>query len=396
MLSIKEAKEILFENVFHLPAQTIPVKDALGLILAADILSPVDLPLFDHSAMDGFAVYSKDLISANEELIFQITGEMKAGAKPFLKLKDRTAIAIYTGAAVPSNATSVVMQEKVLVKDKIVVIHSSSIVPGGNIRKKGSQIRKGELALSKGMIINPAAIGFISSMGIQKIKVFRKPIISILATGDELMKAGKKLMPGKIFESNSIMLEAAVKACGFNTNLVQSVKDRDIIIFEKLKKMLTVSDVIVISGGISVGKYDLVQDVLEKLKVKQLFYKVAQKPGKPFFTGRIKNKLIFAVPGNPAAALVCFYEYILPSLKKMSGFKNFNNEHKFLPIKNDYELKGDRDVFLRARMEHDEVTILGGQESNILKSFAEANALVYLPAGSRFIKRGSKVETHLI
>jgi len=154
--------------------------------------------------------------------------------------------------------------------------------------------------------------------------------------------------------------------------------------------------VLIITGGISVGKYDLVKDILESSGVKELFYKVSQKPGKPLYCGKLKNKLIFALPGNPAASLVCFYEYVLPSLRKMSGYSDFELSKEFLPLTESYELKGERDLFLKAKINNGKVTLLEGQGSDILKSFAEANALVYLSVNKRAIIKDDLVETHLI
>ncbi len=396
MLSVQEAKGLLFNSIFPLRTVKIFTKDSIGYVLAEDIFSPVDVPLFNQSAMDGFAVGVHDQITSGENLSFRLTGESKAGGKPFPGLKKNTATSIYTGAAVPPNTLCVVMQEKATVSENLVIIPSSVITKNGNIRLKGSQIRKGDLAIVKGKIINPAAIGFICSMGIKSIRVFKKPVVSVLATGDELHMPGSGLQAGKIYESNSFMLHAALKQYGFETRKVKSVRDNEKLILENICHMLSKSNVVIISGGISVGKYDLVKDCLGKLNVKEIFYKVAQKPGKPFFAGKLKDKLIFAVPGNPAAALVCFYEYILPSLRKMSGVNNYQLENKMLPLAHPFDVKGDRDLFLRGIIENDRIKIPEAQESNILKSFAEANALVFIPAGTGRMETGQFVETHVI
>lgn len=396
MFSVKEAKKILWKNIKLIPAVSKKVSDISGYVLAENVKSPVDLPLFDQSAMDGFAVNFDDEDLRNEELSFRITGEIKAGDKPNGKLKKNSAVYIYTGAATPLNTSCVVMQEKVQTNNGSVIIPASVLTKGSNIRFKGTQIKKGEPALAKGTLLNPAAVGFLCSMGISKIKVTGKPLVSVLSTGNELQEAGSKLYKGQIFESNSVMLKAALNGNGFETKYVSSVNDDKKNLTSIVSKMLSSSDVLIISGGISVGKYDLVKDILENSGVKELFYKVSQKPGKPLYCGKLKNKLIFALPGNPAASLVCFYEYVLPSLRKMSGYSDFELSKEFLPLTESYELKGERDLFLKAKINNGKVTLLEGQGSDILKSFAEANALVYLSVNKRKIVKGDLVETHLI
>ncbi len=396
MLTVKEAKEILFNNVEQLPASKINVQGSLDYVLSENIYSLFDIPPFNQSAMDGFAVYIDLKFVKGESLSFPITAEIQAGGNPVLKQKRNTAISIYTGAPTPHNTTCVVMQEKAEVKNNVVTIPSLAIVNGSNIRLKGSQIKKGVLALSKGLVLNPAAIGFLCTMGLKEIKVIAKPVVSILATGNELQKPGTKLLPGQIYESNSFTIDAALRQTGFNSLEVKSVADNEKLIFNNIKKMLSASDVVIISGGISVGKYDLVKDTLTKLGVKEIFYKVSQKPGKPLYAGKLKNKIIFALPGNPAASLVCFYEYVLPVVRKMSGHSAVELKKELFPLTDSFEVKGDRELFLKAKVENGMATILDGQESNILKSFAEANAIVYLPAGNRKIEKGKTVETHLL
>jgi len=396
MLTVGEAKKILAAKIKVLFPEKKKVTEALDFVLAENIRSPFDSPQFNQSAMDGFAIRIDYLPEGKPSISLPVIGEIKAGDQPILKLRPDTAVQILTGAAVPLNATCVVIQEKTKVTEGQVIIPVSAVVKGSNIRFKGTQIRKGELALDKGMKLNPAAIGFLSSMGLTEIKVVRKPKISILSTGNELIEPEHELSPGKIYESNSRMLYAAVKQSGFDAIVFEPVIDDGKKILRQINNMLNASDVLIISGGISVGKYDLVKEVLIKLGVKEIFYKVSQKPGKPLFTGFIKDKLIFAVPGNPAASLVCFYEYVVPSLRKMSGYRNHSLRTEFVPLAESFEMKSERDLFLRARVENGKVHIPKGQESNMLKSFSEANALVYLPAGTKKIPRGRKVEVHFL
>lgn len=396
MLTVIEAKKILFKNVKQMHPCNKFVSEISGYISAKDLYSSVNLPLFDQSAMDGFAVNFREAVSADGCYSFKLTGEIQAGDNPSGKLKENTAVYIYTGAAVPDGTSCVVMQEKTKVENGFVKISGEDLKSRINIRYKGTQIKMGELALSKGSLLNPAAIGFLCSMGINKIKVIGKPLVSVLSTGNELQKAGSKLSKGKIFDSNSVMLKAAIHKYGFETKYVSSVNDDKKNLSKNISKMIGSSDVLIISGGISVGKYDLVKEILESFGVRELFYKVSQKPGKPLYAGKLKEKIIFALPGNPASSLVCFYEYVLPALRKMSGYSEYELKKEMLPLAQSYEVKGIRDLFLKAKISDGKVQLLEGQGSDNLRTFAEANALVYLPSGNMIIGKGILAETHIL
>lgn len=396
MKTVNEAKKLLFENISFLPEIKIKVEEATGFALSEMISAPFDVPLFTQSAMDGFAVSYPDNYSPAENVKFRIVGETKAGDKAANSLECGTAVRIFTGAPTPPNTFSVVMQEKVSVSDDYVNVPSSTLIKGNNIRTQGCEISIGRLAADKGTTINAAMAGFLSSMGYTEVQVRRKPIINILTTGNELCPPGSVLSPGQIYESNSFTLKSALHQCGFPSAASYMVKDDEKLLLKTVREMLEVADVVIISGGISVGKYDLVKQVLKKLGVNDVFYKVAQKPGKPLYFGLKDTKPVFALPGNPAAALVCFYEYILPAIQKMSGHANTGLRSIKLPLCTDFKMKTDRDLFLKARLEDNCVCILNGQESNILMSFAQAGALVFIPAGEGIIQAGSLVEVHIL
>lgn len=396
MISVEEAKQLLLENVGILPAISVEVSDATGYALAENIIAPTDSPPFSQSAMDGFAVSLPVPFYTTEMVKFMITGETKAGDPPTEALSPGTAVRIFTGAPVPENTFCVVMQEKTTTVDYEVEIPLSALNKGSNIRLKACEIMKGTMAANKGMPINPAMCGFLSTLGITHTQVVRKPFISVLTTGNELKKPGSELVPGQIYESNSFTLQSAIKQCGYHTKSIDTVADEESELMDKARKMLNDSDVLILSGGISVGKYDLVAEVLQNLGVKKIFYKIAQKPGKPLYFGKQGEKLVFALPGNPAAALVCFYEYVLPALHKMSGHTRIGLRSIRLPLSKDFLVKGDRSLFLKAVVDGEMVGITEGQESNILMSFAVADALVYIPAGERIIRTGSLVEVHLL
>ncbi len=397
MITFEGAKKLLEENLFNLEPVKIPVKSAVSHILGEDIYSPLDLPPFTNSAMDGYAVRFE---KSDKEMSFKLRkGEIKAGDYKKIKLRPGEAVKVFTGSPLPLNADAVVMKEFVEVKNNILYV-KQQIKKGENIRFKGEEIKKGEEVLKKGTYLNPAGIGFLSTMGIREVKVIRKPRVYIIITGNELTEPGKKLKEGKIYDANSFSLYSVLKLIGVKEIKIKIIKDD----FEKIKrgfyKALEFADIILFSGGISVGEYDFVRDLMKRERVKTIFYKVKQKPGKPLYfgifdEGNIK-KLIFALPGNPASVLVCFYEYVYPAIKALSGFKDiFLPERKFILLK-DIKKKTDRLWFLKGKLKNDFVLPLDFQESHMLSSFTKADSLIVAPRNKKLLKKGEKVKVHLL
>jgi len=390
MISVETALNILKTNIAPLDKSKIcQVFEAAGQVLYEDVLSPIHMPPFQQSAMDGYA------ICLHDALIYNLIGEVKAGDSHEPELKKGEAIRIFTGAPVPKTANAVIMQEKVQVVDHKIRI-DEPINLGLNIRPAGEQIEQGHVALKKGTKLTAAAIGFLASLGITKISVYEKPTVAILATGNELVKAGEELAYGQIYESNSVMLEIALTQLGFTEISTYKVDDDYGNTHKILAEIIANHDVILISGGISVGDYDFVGKALHELKVKELFYKVNQKPGKPLFFGKKEDKVIFALPGNPASLLSCFYIYAQTALQIMSGDSNFTLNRITAKSETIFNSKGDRSQFLKAIYSNGKVRILEGQSSSMLHTFALANALVYVPASQNEILINESVELILL
>jgi len=270
------------------------------------------------------------------------------------------------------------------------------VKPETNVRPEGEQISVGDLALEKGTLLNAAAIGFLAGLGITIVKVYKKPNVGIVVTGNELVKPGQPLEYGKVYESNGIMLESALMESDFEKVTLYEVNDNFKNTKNKLEDALAENDVVLVSGGISVGDYDFVAKALKALEVETLFYKVNQKPGKPLFFGKQKEKLVFALPGNPAAALACFYVYVLPTLSILSGKATNYNQTKAIALTHDYGVQNTRSQFLKARIVNDEVSVLSHQASSMLNSFAVSNGLVFVSSGIYELKKGDKVEVYLL
>ena len=393
MISVEGAKKLVTQHTKVLPSIEIELAEGLGCVLSEDIYAPISHPPFEQSAMDGYAIGQfKKNTSSNT---FQLVGETKAGDLSTFSLQEGEAIRIFTGAMVPSGAMSVIMQEATEVNDDELVIHQE-IKAGSNIRPEGGQIMVGALALPKGTTLSPAGVGFLADLGIAKLNVYSKPKVGLIVTGNELVKAGQKLQKGQIYESNSTTLTAALLATGINvasTKLVQDSLEQTTL---TIQKMMESMEVIIISGGISVGDYDFVGEALKNLNVEEVFYKVNQKPGKPLFFGKKGKCLIFALPGNPSAALLCYYQYVMPTIRKMCGKSVHSLEKRNLVLKNGYIKKGDRAHFLKAKVEGETVEILEGQSSAMLYTFAVANALVYIPGNKDEVQKGELVEVQML
>ena len=273
MISVEEAfKRVKKNTVLLTDFEEIHLCDGLERVLFEDVVSPIDMPPFRQSAMDGYAVHISDLQ-------YNLIGEVPAGSNFLNDVSHGEAVRIFTGAKVPDSAHAVVMQEKVSRDDDVITLDSIPKLEE-NIRPKGEQVKKGALALNKGTKLNAASIGYLASLGITRIKVFRKPKIAIVATGDELVKPGEVLPEGKIFESNTIMLNSAVLASANCEASIYTISDDYTETKSLMQKVVNEYDLVMISGGISVGDYDFVGKALREMKVDEVFYKVKQKPGK--------------------------------------------------------------------------------------------------------------------
>lgn len=390
MISVEQAIDTVQNNIVPtLNFERIEVSKAIGCILYEDIISPINMPPFRQSAMDGYA------LCLNGESTYHIIGEVKAGDHHQLTLKKGEAVRIFTGAPVPDSANAVIMQEKVAVKQQELTIEST-VSLNDNIRPLGEQVTKDQIALKKGTSVSPATVGFITSLGITEVVVYAKPSIAILVTGNELVEAGKDLAFGQIYGSNAVMLTSAINKMGLQNVSSFKVDDDYKNTLDVLGKVISNYDVVLVSGGISVGDYDFVGKALQELGVEQVFYKVNQKPGKPFFFGKKEKKIVFALPGNPAAALSCFYVYVYPALQKMSGNMNYTLAKIKARSESDYTKKGDRSHFLKAIYRNGRAEILDGQSSSMLHTFALANAIVYVPETAESIKINDEVEVILL
>jgi molybdopterin molybdotransferase len=389
MISVQEAFSILEHNLSALHEVEYPLFQARKHILAKSLFSPINMPPFRQSAMDGYA------LCLHDALVYEIIGEIKAGDSHVVELLPGQAVNIFTGAAVPDSAQAVIQIEKAAANGTQLLL-DELVQPETNVRPIGEQISAGDLALEKGTLLNAAAIGFLAGLGFTKVSVYKKPRVGIVVTGNELSKPGTPLEYGKVYESNGIMLQSALMDAFYDAVTLYEVNDDFENTKNRLQEALTTNEVVLVSGGISVGDYDFVARALKELHVETLFYKVNQKPGKPLFAGKLNDKMVFALPGNPAACLTCFYVYVLPTLAILSGAEANYEQAVLFPLTDDFEVKNTRCQFLKANISNGEAQILTHQNSSMLNSFSVANGLIYVPHGHYELKKGEKVKVYLL
>ncbi|MFZ4800205.1 MAG: gephyrin-like molybdotransferase Glp [Bacteroidia bacterium] len=391
MISVSEAQKLIatHSNIFE--TITVPLYEATGLVSAENMFSTINFPPFDQSAMDGYGFRMEDL---DENKSLTITDEIPAGVFPTKPLLVNSAVRIFTGAPVPLGCNTIVIQEKVTVIDNKLFINDDQITIGANIRTQGFQTKIGDLVLEAKTKITPGVIGYLAGLGFDQIKVFRKPNICVITTGNELNKPGNTLENGKVYECNSYSLHAALSEYKIEPKKVISVIDNEAEITQVIKQNIPHFDIIILSGGVSVGDYDFVSKALENCGVQKIFHKVKQKPGKPLYFGKINNTIIFGLPGNPSALLSCFYLFISPVIKKMMGLKIENKT--LLPLSNSFTKKAGLTFFLKGKMLENKVTILQAQESFLMSSFAYANCIVQLDEDKTEFNKGDLVEVFLL
>ena len=392
MISVSEAKKIIAQNVSCLEPVTLPLQGSVGLILAEDVYASMDIPAFPQSSMDGYA-FSFEGWKNNKRL--KIAGEVAAGTKETVTVDPKNAVRIFTGAAVPAGADTVIMQEKIQVENGELKIEDETIQQGNSVRLKGSEITAGELALGKESILSPAAIGFLAGIGVAAVKVYPNPSITIVITGNELQRPGESLQHGQVYESNSFALKAVLQQLHIENIQILHAADKPEIVTDTLKKALEQSDVVLLTGGISVGDYDFVLQAATECGVEKLFHKIKQRPGKPLYFGKRGNKLVFGLPGNPSSVLTCFYQYVIPALEKLSkgeiGLKTIK-----VPLAKAFQKNPGLTHFLKSFHDGKTALPLDAQESYRLSSFAKANCLIQIDEDITSLKEGELVNVYLL
>lgn len=396
MISVEEARESILSQISTLPKEKVVIDRTLGRYLAEDIVSDRNLPLWDNSAMDGYALHHEDIISPKTRL--KIIYDLPAGLSPKSPVKSGEAVRIMTGAPMPPGSDAVVKREDTIESPGEVIVLKPP-QKDENVRYRGEDIKEGDVILSKGDYIGPAQVGILASLQRLSVYCYQRPMVAILATGDELIDIDGRLSPGIIVASNSYTLPSLVRICGAIPLYLGISKDNK----KELQGFLLAAsraDLILTSGGVSVGDYDIVKEVMSSKKNHIEFWQVEMKPGKPLAFGDIGATPTIGLPGNPVSAMVSFYQFARPAILKMMGAKNLLLPRVVARIKTSIRKKTDRPHYLRGILTRDgadlTVDLTGPQGAGILSSMSKANCLIVLPKEKGIVSLGEMVECEVI
>jgi len=395
-VSFESARDMILKCVAVLPHEAVSLLDVVGRVLAEDIRAPWDMPRWDNSAMDGFAVRAEDCLSGQA---LTIDGYLPAGSSASgISVEPGSAVRIMTGAPAPAGCNAIVPIEETEEKDGKLII-TGQVKPGDHLRLQGEDVPQGELVISAGTILRPAEINMLASFGYQSVTVIRRAKVAILSTGDELVEPGEDVGPGQIINSNDYSIAAAVSELGGEPILLGIARDDRESLIEKLTAGLQ-ADALITTAGVSMGDRDLVCEVLQELEVERQFWKVDIKPGRPTAFGLKGSTPVFSLPGNPVSSMVTFEEFVRPALLKMMGHQHVIKPFIKAVMKEAIKKKPGRVQFLRVRIakngEHLLATSSGDQNTGILSTLLRSNGIAVLPADREQIQAGEEVNIHLI
>lgn len=400
MTAIEEALQMILNSVCQTGVERVPLQNALSRVLAEPVEAEMDIPPFDRSPLDGYALRAEETRGASPErpLSFKVIGTVESGSVPRFILKPRSCFRVMTGALLPGEVNTVIAQEKVSRSGDTVFV-PVSLRPGTNIVHAGEDIRRGELVMEKGTMLGPVQVGILASLGKVEVKVYKKPLVAVLSSGSELVTPGERLGPGHIYDSNSALISAMVKDCGAEPVNIGPVKDDFETLSRKILDAQEAADAVVTTGGVSVGDSDLMAAVVRKIGARLLFWRVAVKPGTPMLAAVKKGKLLFCLSGNPAAAYVTFDQFVRCALLKMCGREDFNRTVVEAVLQHPLPANGGQNRFIRAvctlQRKTFHVRPAGLERPGVLSSMQEANSFIFLPAGSPSLGAGQRVTVQL-
>jgi molybdopterin molybdotransferase len=400
MISVRDALDRVLDDLPRVGAEQVALTHARGRVLANAIQAPRDVPPFRNSAMDGYAVRSADVTAAgaDQPVRLRVLETVAAGAVATAPVSQGAAIRIMTGAPMPDGADAVVRVEDTSEAGDHVDIRAAAAA-GGNVRHPGEDMRAGETVLEPGRVLRPADIGLIASLGLPMVRVARRARVAIIATGDELVDVGEVLGPGQIVNSNAYTLAAAVEEAGGEPVLMGIVRDRPELIHAAFATAIT-ADVVLSTGGVSVGSFDYVRRILTELGYQERFWKVAQKPGKPLTFGACGRTPVFGLPGNPVSSLVCFYLYVLPALRTMMGFERVHLPSASATLAETVKKAAGLTEFVRCSLEGPpddyRARSTGTQSSGALRSLSVGDGLIVGPPDADVLRAGARVRVVML
>lgn len=400
MLSVEEARRRVLETIRPLETVEVPLLEALGMTLAEEAVAGNDIPPFDNSAMDGYAVRAEDVAGASGDAPVELAvlGDLPAGYTAEVAVGPGQALRIMTGAPLPPGADAVVPVEATRAGEGRVIV-LEEVAKGDNVRRAGEDVKAGERVLAAGTLVGPAELGMLASLGYARVRCFRRAVAGIISTGDELVGVEEELAPGKIRDSNSYTLYGMVREAGGEPLRLGIVRDDAALLERTILDNLERVDLFVTSGGVSVGDYDMVKDVLGKLG-EMNFWKVAMRPGKPQAFGHVGGKPLFGLPGNPVSVMVSFEQFVRPALLKMMGRSSLFRPQVTAVLEAPIGRKEGRTEFIRVIVEWRDgryrARPTGPQGSGILKSMVLGNGLAVLPEDVGRLEPGAEVTVQLL
>jgi molybdopterin molybdotransferase len=399
-MPVAKAREFIARFLASVTAiEHLNIRAALGRVLAADVISPLDVPSHDNSAMDGYAIRFADL-KADGEVTLKVAGTAFAGVPFQGTIKSGECVRIMTGAVVPAGTDTIVMQEHVEAKGNSIRTGGGHKL-GQHLRRAGEDLKTGQIALKYGLLLRPAEIGLIASLGIGEVAVYRKLRVAFFSTGDELRSIGTPLGEGQIYDSNRYTIHSMLTRLGCEVIDMGVVHDDPHLLEQAFNTAAQTADVVITSGGVSVGEADFVKDLLEKLG-EVVFWKIAMKPGRPLAYGRIGTAHFFGLPGNPVSVMVTFYQFVRDALLKLAGRDPVPPLPTFkVPCTSNLKKAPGRTEFQRGVLTQDatgnwSVRVTGEQGSGILRSMSEANCFIILPEAQGNVAAGTLVEVQLM
>jgi molybdopterin molybdotransferase len=393
MIEYRQALDTILATVRRLGTERVELPQAIGRVLAKPVSTPWDMPRFDQSAMDGFAIIADDLRDCSESnpVELRIAGEQRIGRASRRGVESGTAVKIFTGSVSPPGADAVVMREYVHEKDGIATV-IRPVARGENIRLRGEEFKKGDEILGAKARITPASMGLLASVNKTNPWVVQRPAVTCIVTGDELVDSGGRLSAGQIYDSNSHSLRTAIEGVGIEHPDVIRVRDDKSALESAIRDAVQTSEVVLTVGGASVGDYDYVREASHSVGVREVFWRVKVKPGKPVLFGKFGRRgLFFGLPGNPVSALVSFHQFVRPAILAMSGRSDVVPGSMLSSLKGTLRKKPGRLEWVRAIHDGDVVSAVSGQDSHMLGGLAAANCLIELPESSDGARDGDQV-----
>jgi molybdopterin molybdotransferase len=401
MIPFQQALEIVVSKSAKLPAEVMSIKQALGYALAKPVVALEDHPLYDLSAVDGYAMRSVDIKEANKErpVELKVIAKIPAGNHHKVRLQPGTAALVMTGAILPEGSDVVVPMKYIRTDDERIKVNRL-MDAGENIRYKGSELRKEDGVLEAGKNITPGTVAMLAALGYPSVHVHKKPRVAVVTTGDELVDISQPAVGGRVRDSNAFFLASALQKAGVESHMIERVPDEAKLLLYAVSKSIESADIIIVTGGVSVAEYNVMGPIFSQLGVEQHFLEIAVSPDKPVFFGTLGSKLVFGLPGNPVVVGLLFYELILPAILTMIGRRAVYLQRVTADLESTLIKRTGRLKFIRGYLswigDFWSVVPFMKQESHMVSTFAKANCIIVFPEDKERLEKGEKVEVHLL